>query len=109
MNKVQPRFEVDNRLSLDAEPEVTWLDDSRVNTANRDFVYAFAFNSTERVGSTVVGEFIRRTRLFQKGRIICRPKLIQRQRSQVWMIERRHFEQIEDLALKTAGQVRARS
>ncbi len=79
MQEEQARLEIHNRFAVHTEPEVSGLNDARVDRPHSDLVNAFAADLLKGKRLAVILEILRGCRILQQRVIIFRPELMQRQ------------------------------
>ena len=105
VGEVETRLHVQDGLAVDAEAEVSRLDDPRVHRADRDFVDSLPFDADEGEGAPVVREIARRRRVLAERMVVLRPEAVADQGPQVGVPLGQQAEQVADLALVARGRV----
>jgi hypothetical protein len=100
VREVETNLEVNHRLADDAETEVPWLDDARMNRADGNLINAFAADRQKWKGRAVVLEIIARRGVLAQREVIFRPERVSYERSRIRMANGFDAEQIINLALK---------
>ena len=86
MQEEKTRFEIDNRLAIHTESEMTRLNDPCMNGADSYLVDPFTLHLLEWERPAIVFEDRRRFGVSQQWMIVCRPKLVQRQTPKIRMM-----------------------
>ena len=108
VDEAESGFEVNDRLALDAEAEVTGLDDAGVDGPHGDLVDALAFDAAERERLTRVDEVGARGHVATQRVVVRRPELMEGETAEIGVAEGNQAEQVVDLALEPARGERAR-
>src|SRR5262249_47400993 len=76
VDEAKSGFQIDDRLALDGEAEMSRLDDPGVHRTHGHLEETFAFDGPERKWLAGVGEVVPRRHVATQGRVAVRPELV---------------------------------